>query len=197
MSTSAALLALANARHGHFVLESGLHSTLWLELEPFFLDAARIAPYVRMLMEQLSQDAPELICGPLSGGAFLAQLLARELGVQFCYTERAPADPATPGGALFSARYTLPRAFEEAVRGQRVTLVDDAMSAGSSLRATLQTLREHNALVVSVGALLVLGERGQAFFDTQGIPVRSVAQQAFEAWPPETCPVCTRHQPVS
>ena len=82
------LFDLVDGRRGHFLLESGLHSELWLDLDPLFADQRRIAPFVTTLSSKLRAYEVEAVCGALVGGAFLAQLLAQELEVEFCYTEK-------------------------------------------------------------------------------------------------------------
>src|SRR5207249_6494829 len=55
------------------------------------------------------------VCGPLVGGAFLAQMLAAALKVEFFFTERAlPGD----GEGLYQAQYHLPRAARSRVRSE-------------------------------------------------------------------------------
>src|SRR5919107_1434591 len=46
------------------------------------------------------------------------------------------------------------------VRGRRLAIVDDVMSAGSALRGTCAELVAHGAEPVVAGALLVLGDVG-------------------------------------
>ncbi len=190
-----ALLDLVAARRGHFRLESGYHGALWLDLDALFADARAVDPLVTRLADALGAHAPDLVCGPLLGGAFLAQLVALKLGVPFCFTERVPDDVAD-GGALFRARYALPRAFADRVRGERVALVDDVVSAGSSLRATDDVLVSHGATIAAVGALLLLGDAGADHFDALGIPVEAPLRAPYEIWPPDACPLCAAHVPL-
>lgn len=99
-----AFLDLAAGRPGHFQLESGHHGALWLDLDALFTDAVRIAPFVTALAESIRPHGAAVVCGPLLGGAFLAQLIARELSLEFCFTERLL--PSAPGG-LYQTRYVL------------------------------------------------------------------------------------------
>ena len=187
------LLDLAGARAGHFRLESGLHSRLWLDLDALFADGSRIAPLVRQLGEALRPHGVAAVCGPLLGGAFLAQLVARDLGVEFWFTERvADAEPA----GLFPAHYVLPPALARRAAGRRVAIVDDVMSAGSALRATCTELRIHGADPVVAGALLVLGSVGAEWFAAEGVPVEAVLRHHFETWPPGGCPLCAAGVPL-
>ena len=92
-------------RRGHFLLESGYHTDTWLDLATLFVDPVKIAPAVTMLAGRLRRYACDAICGPMTGGAFLAQALAAALRVCFFYTE---AEPRGDGAALFAAGYRLP-----------------------------------------------------------------------------------------
>lgn len=133
------------------------------------------------------------MCGPLLGGAFLAQLVAHALGAGFCFTERVP--PEREGG-LFQVRYRLPPAFAARMRGQRIAIVDDVMSAGASLRATDAELRAHGATPVVAGALLVLGTIGADFFAARGVPVAAVARDRYAVWTPDDCLLCATGVPL-
>ena len=182
-----AFLDLAAGRPGHFQLESGHHGALWLDLDALFTDAVRIAPFVTALAESIRPHGAAVVCGPLLGGAFLAQLIARELSLEFCFTERAM--PSAPGG-LFQTRYVLPAAFRARVAGKRVAMVDDVMSAGSALRGTYDDLRSHGALPVVAGALLQLGDTGAQYFARTSVSVEAVARDDYTVWTPSECPLC-------
>jgi orotate phosphoribosyltransferase len=185
---------LVPARRGHFRLESGYHGALWLDLDAVFRDPGRIAPHVTALAERLTGHRAEAVCGPLVGGALLAQRLATEIGAQFWYTERTPSDGDIDD--LFQADYRLPAALQTHASGKRVILVDDVMSAGSSLRATFKEVRRHGADVVVAAALLVLGHRGEEFFHERDIPVVSLATDEYQTWRPDECPMCLERIPL-
>lgn len=192
-SAAAAFLELVDAREGHFRLESGHHGALWLDLDALFAAPQAISPFVAQLVEQLRPHAPEMIAGPLLGGAFLAQLAAHSLGVEFCYT--TPSRPAGEAG-LYPVRHQLPTAFSARIRGRRVALVDDVMSAGSALRATYLELKAHGAIPVAAGAVLLLGDVGAGYFARQSLPVESVAREAYTLWQPAECPLCAAGRPL-
>ena len=158
-------LDLARARRGHFQLESGLHSGLWFDLDAAFVDQAALDPFVTKLAQSLRRHDVEAVCGPLTGGAFLAQLVARLLGSDFYFTRPV----ASNGRGQFPARYQLPPGTGHRLLGKRVALVDDVMSAGSSLRATLMEVETHGAIPVVIGALYVLGTAGATFFSERGL----------------------------
>jgi orotate phosphoribosyltransferase len=86
--------------------------------------------------------------------------------------------------------YRLPPAFVSRVRGKRIAIVDDVMSAGSALRGTFAELEAHGARTVVAGALLVLGTTGETFFRGRSVAVEAVARDRYELWLPADCPLC-------
>jgi orotate phosphoribosyltransferase len=187
------LLDLVPARRGHFKLESGHHGSLWLDLEPLFVLPNVLAPLVIELAEKVGPHTIQAVCGPLLGGAFLAQNLAALLDVEFYYTERF-VPPEAEG--LFKVQYRLPPSLQKAIAGKRVAIVDDAISAGSSVRATLAELNTHGAQTIVIGSLLTLGTVGLDYFAAQGVPVETTLKLPFTVWTPETCPMCAAGEPL-
>ena len=88
---------LIQARNGHFLLESGHHGDLWLDLELLCLQPARIQPFASALARRLAEHRVDAVCGPLVEGAFVGLMTAQELGVEFFYTE--PCRQADDGEA--------------------------------------------------------------------------------------------------
>jgi orotate phosphoribosyltransferase len=190
--SASAFLELAAGRTGHFNMESGFHSALWLDLDTLFASPVRVEPFVSTLADLLRPFRADAVCGPLLGGAFLAQRIAQLLGVEFWYTEPvALAD----GPGLYRARYRLPPTFANRLSRPRLALVDEVMSAGSSLRATYPDVRPRTD-VVAVGSLLQLGTVGADYFAEHKIAVTAVVQQAFAIWPPTECPQCAAGVPL-
>jgi orotate phosphoribosyltransferase len=191
--TATLFFELAAGRGGHFQLESGHHSELWLDLDALFAESKRIEQFVAQLAESLRPYNVAVVCGPLLGGAFLAQLVAQALAVEFCFTERVMPSHAD---GLYQASYRLPPAFAARVRGKRLAIVDDVMSAGSALRGTYSELLTHGATPVVAGALLVLGDTGAAFFAEREVAVEAVTRQSYSLWLPSECPLCVAGTPL-
>jgi orotate phosphoribosyltransferase len=181
------LLSSLPAREGHFLLESGYHTDLWLTLDAIFVDPAAIAPLVDALAAKLRAYEPTAICGSLLGGAFLAQALSRAMDVRFYFTE--PASTASSAG-LVTAEYRLPAELAHRIRGERVAVVDDVISAGSSARATVAAATNAGASIAVVGSLVILGDNGAAHFAAERIPLETLSRRAFNLWKPADCPLC-------
>jgi orotate phosphoribosyltransferase len=185
--TADGLIEALAARRGHFQLESGHHGELWLDLDALFAHPARLAPFVAELAEQLSGHGAAVVCGPLVGGAFVAQAVAERLGIEASWTERVAAPS---GGRLYAARYRIPDALRDRVRGRSVAVIDDVINAGSATRATIADLRACEARPVALGALLVLGAGAAQLASAEGLALASVAALGNAIWEPADCPLC-------
>jgi orotate phosphoribosyltransferase len=129
----------------------------------------------------------------MTGGAFLAQMLAEELGVRFAYSERLP-HPDRKG--LFTVEYRLPGAARAGVRGERVAIVDDAISAGSAIRGTLADLESCGAEPVALGALIVLGSAASSLAGSKRIPLEAITSLPYNLWTQSECPLCAIGAPL-
>lgn len=165
------------ARRGHFAYASGHHGDLWLDLDTLFVSPRRLQPYVAELASQLTPHGLEVVCGPLTGGAFVAQAIAAELGIAFCWTS--------------AGSYELPPAFAPVVARRRVAIVDDAINAGSAVTGTALALRSSGAHVTVVGSLLLLGDPPDL-----GAPVEHLAALPNALWTLADCPLCDCDTPL-
>ncbi len=187
------LVSLLAARKGHFRLESGHHGDLWIDLDPLFLRPAHLRRFIVELARRLSAHSLEAVCGPLVGGAFLAQMVAAELDVEFYYAERILH---APGDASSAVQYRLPSALRPRVRGKSVTIVDDVINAGSAVRGTYADLQACGARPVAIGALLVLGSPASSFAADRNVALESIAHLANDIWAPPECPLCASRVPL-
>lgn len=184
-----ALITLVGGRRGHFRTESGYHSDRWLDLDRLFESPRKLRPFVAELAARLSHDRIDAICGPMTGGAKLAKLVAAELGSAYVFTERFESIHAT---GLFPVRYELPSKFHATVRGKSIAIVDDAISAGSAIRGTHADLLRHEARPVSLGALFVFGTAADDFARDNQLRLEAIHRESSGLWKPEACPHCRR-----
>lgn len=183
----------APVKHGHFVLESGLHTDTWLELEFAFVDQRAMEQRYGALELLLKPFDFTAVCGPLTGGALVAQTMAQRLGKNFYYTQRAIDGT---GAGLYQAGYQLPEGLQASAARERFAVIDDAMSAGSSTRSTSAHLASLGAPTVVVGALWLLGDVGRQHFAASGIPVVAHERLSLGLWEPGVCPACARGVPL-
>jgi orotate phosphoribosyltransferase len=178
------VVRLLEARRGHFLLESGDHGDLWLELDRLFARPARLERFAADLGRRLAAHGIEAVCGPLTGGAFLAELIAAPLDLELCWTERHGSD------------YRLPDGLRDGLRGKTVAIVDDVVNAASATRATLTELRACGARTVALGALLTLGSPAERLAQEEGLALERLAILANTLWAPSDCPMCAAGEPL-
>jgi orotate phosphoribosyltransferase len=178
------IVGLLRARRGHFLLESGHHGDLWLELDPLFLRPARLEPFAAELGRRLAAHGVEAVCGPLTGGAFLAQAIATQRDLAFTWSEHA------------GTGYRIPDALRDDLAGKGVAIVDDVVNAASAARATLEQLRACGARTVAIGALVTLGAAPEAFAKQEGLALEPLATLPSTLWSPSECPMCSAGEPL-
>jgi orotate phosphoribosyltransferase len=183
------LIAALAASRGHFVYESGHHGDLWLDLDRLLVDARRVRGWAAELARRAAPSQPEVVCGPLTGGAFVALAVAAELGADFVFAERH----ATASGPV---RYRIPDPLREPLRGRRLLLVDDAVNAGSALLGTLADARACGAHLAGFASLLELGDAASEIAAHEGAPFFTLASLERKLWPPADCPLCAAGTPV-
>jgi orotate phosphoribosyltransferase len=187
------LLGRLVRRQGHFRLPSGHHGSLWLDLDALFLRPARLRRFSAALAVRFANLGIEAVCGPLVGGAIVAQAVAAELDVEFYHTEPVAL---LGGGGLFTAAYRLPDTLRLRIAGKKVAIVDDAINAGSAVRATWSDLQACGARTAALGALLVLGRQAAQLADTWNVPLEWIAYLPNDLWLPEACPLCVTRIPL-
>jgi orotate phosphoribosyltransferase len=181
------LIKTLPVRRGHFLLESGYHTDLWLTLDAMFVSPYEMVQHVAALSGLLRPHQVSAVCGPLQGGAFLAQALAAYMNLRFYFTQQTRSEA---GGSLFAAQYRLLPELRRRISKERVAIVDDCISAGSSVRATASELDAAGAEIAVVGSILLLGNQAEEHFSARGVSVVALVRQEFNLWAPAECPLC-------
>jgi orotate phosphoribosyltransferase len=180
------ITALVAGRRGHFAMESGYHSDAWFELGSLFEHPGELRPFVSDLARRISSHGVDAVCGPMTGGAHLARLIAGELRIESFAAERFE----TRASGLFPVRYQLPVDQRQRARGMSVAIVDDAISAGSAIRGTYADLVACGARPVVLGTLIVFGDAAGRFAAENGLPLEAIERTPLEMWLPTGCPLC-------
>lgn len=181
------ITALLAGRRGHFRMESGYHSAAWFELGSLFDHPDELRPFVSDLARRLRSYGVDAVCGPMTGGAKLAWLIATELSIECFEADRLETPGAT---GLFPVRYELPKTQRKNARGRSVAIVDDAISAGSAVRGTHRDLIACGARPVALGALIVFGDAAARFAAETGLALEGIERMPLEMWEPAECPLC-------
>lgn len=185
------VIELTHPRQGHFDLGTGYHGDVWLDLDALFLRPALLRPHIGWLTERLERHQIDAVCGPMEGGAFLAQLIADRLGAAFLAAHRAPA--TQPGQAT---DYRLPF-VRGGIGGWRVAIADDAVNAATAVRACSTQLRDRGAVPVAVAALLSLGPARATLARAMSVPFYAAGTVDSQAWLADECPLCASDIPLT
>ncbi len=86
--------------------------------------------------------------------------------------------------------------MQPAVKGKRVAIVNDFISAGSAVRGTYADLKALGASVVVIGALIALGHAIAEFAAEQGLALELLGQMSNNLWIPSQRPLCAAGTPL-
>ncbi len=133
---------------GHFVLTSGLHSSVFLQKMFVFMDPARTERLCRALAEKIRErfGAVDLVVSPAVGGIVPGYETARHLGAKAIFVERE------------NGAFTLRRGFA-IPEGARVVMVEDIVTTGLSLDFVVRGLRARDPATLDVCVLFDKRER--------------------------------------
>jgi len=174
-------------RRGHFRYESGHHGDTWIDLERLFLHPEPVRRLAGQLADRLAGYSIDAVCGPLVEGAFVALTVASRLKTLFTYAERFDDRESD---ALYPVKYRVPESLRGELRGRRVAIVNDVISAGSAVRGTLADLIDIGADTVVVASLAVLGRPFIEFAAANRLPLETLTHLANNIWAPTECPMC-------
>ena len=165
---------------GHFLLSSGLHSPVYWEK----FRVLQYPNYVEQLCRQIStnfqKQGVQVVAGPTTGGIILAFESARQLGVRGIFAEKVgDAERAFRRGFGINS-------------GERVLIVDDILTTGSSVREVIEAVNSQGGVIVGVGVLVDRSEQAVDF----GVPLFSCHRASVVAYPPENCPLCAAQVPL-
>jgi orotate phosphoribosyltransferase len=177
------LIAEGLVRRGHFVYESGHHGDTWLDLLALVSQPRRLCALADRLAGKLVAYRADVVCGPLEGGAFVAQWVAQALDARFVYARREPS--ATADGA---ARYALAGGMELA--GLSAIVVDDAINVGSAATACVRELAAPGCEVAALASVFVCAPAGEHVGALFGLPQVHLFKVPTKLWAPSECPSC-------
>ncbi|TET26716.1 MAG: orotate phosphoribosyltransferase [Dehalococcoidia bacterium] len=164
---------------GHFLLVSGLHSPIYWEKFRVLQYPAYTEQLCRLIVGHFKQEKVQVVAGPTTGGIILAFETARQLGVRGIFAEKEGAERAFKRG--FSVE-----------PGERVLIVDDILTTGSSIREVMAAVSKQGGIMVGIGVLVDRSEQEVDF----GIPLFSCHRSVTQTYPPADCPLCAAAIPL-
>jgi len=164
---------------GHFVLSSGLHSSVYLQCAIALQSTRDAIDFGAALAEHFKSNQIETVASPAIGGIVIGYEVARQLGSRFIWAERE------------NGQMTLRRGFT--VRSQeRILVIEDVITTGGSTRDTIAALQASGAEVVAAGSII---DRSSGRVDV-GVPRVSLATLDVPAVSPAECDACQRGEPA-
>ncbi|OYD16597.1 orotate phosphoribosyltransferase [candidate division WOR-3 bacterium JGI_Cruoil_03_51_56] len=163
---------------GHFLLTSGRHSGFYFEKFRILEHPELCKIFARQIADKFRKDRITVVCGPTTGGVIIAYEVARQLGCRCIIAER------TDNGRRIGRGFHIDEK-------DRVLVVDDVMTTGSSILQTLEALEQFPATVA--GIAVFIDRNGGKGLDT---PYFAVYEQRVEDYEPENCPLCKAGVPL-
>ena len=167
---------------GHFVLSSGRHSDEYWE-KFRLLEWPRVTEQLcREIALRYEELAISAVIGPTTGGAMLAQEVARQLDSR-CLL----AEPASRGGRELRRGFVLRPA-------ERVLVVEDVLTTGLSLQETLGAIKPYHPDIAGIEVLI--DRSGGGVIDQFGVPCHALITVSARTYSPDACPMCTEGIPL-
>lgn len=126
---------------GHFLLTSGRHSDVYLEKFRIIEQPKVLSALCTEIANHYADAGIEAVAGPTTGGIIIAFEVARQMGLPAVYVETENGEKTLRRGK------TLPQ-------GQKILIVDDVLTTGTSLMETHQAIVKAGGEVVGFGVLI-------------------------------------------
>ncbi len=164
---------------GHFLLTSGLHSPAYWEKFRILQFPSYTEQLCRMIADHFRRQNVQVVAGPTTGGIILAFEVARQLGVRGIFAEKEGEERSFRRGFSIDP-------------GERVLIVDDILTTGSSIQEVIAAVNKLDGNIVGIGVLV--DRSGQAL--DFGYPLFSCHRAATVTYRPEECPLCAAGVPL-
>lgn len=167
---------------GHFKLTSGVHSDTYIQCAQVMQYPGFMHNLCSELGKKFRGDDIDVIVGPAIGGIIMAHVMAQVLGpwVRAIFTERE------------NGKMTLRRSFE-IKEGEKVLVVEDVTTTGSSVREVIDIVKSRKGRVVGVG-VLIDRSGGRVNF---GVKTEKLLTVDIKTYLPEECPLCKKEIPIT
>lgn len=168
---------------GHFLLTSGLHSSLYVEK----FNVLQHPEYTRKLCNEFAEyfkdKGIETVIGPATGGIILSHVTAQLLGVRAIFTERE------------NGKMTFRRGFK--IRpNEKVLIVEDIVTTGGSIREVVDVVNREKGDIVGVG-LFVDRSGGKSDLGVPQEKVHALLHLEVPTFEPSKCPKCLHNIPLT
>jgi orotate phosphoribosyltransferase len=166
---------------GHFLLASGQHSPIYWEKALVLQYPEYTEKLCKMIADHFRNSGAAVVAGPTTPGIILAYETARQLGVRGIFAEKDEAKGIREFRRGFQIR-----------PGEKVLIVDDIFTTGSSVREVMDAVNKLGGKIVGVGVLV---DRSSKPADS-GVPFYACHRAEEVAYPAAQCPLCAKGIPL-
>ncbi len=164
---------------GHFLLTSGRHSDMYLQIAQVFSHTECCEIISSELASRFCDEKVDIVIGPALGGVILAYEVARKLNAVNMYCERE------------DGRMKLKRGFT-IKKGQRILIVEDVVTTGASLNEVIELVKKAGGKIIGIGVVV---DRALGNIDF-GIRLESLAELDIASFASDECPMCELGEPL-
>ena len=146
------------------------------------------APFVTDLARRLAAHGVDSVCGPMTGGAKLAQLIAAELRIECFEAERLETPGAT---GMFPVKYELPAdaaATERAAGRSRSSTMRSARAPPFAGRTRIWSRAARGPSRSAHSSCSATRRRASRL--RAGLALEAIERLPLEMWIPPECPLC-------
>ncbi|RKZ11528.1 orotate phosphoribosyltransferase [bacterium] len=158
---------------GHFQLSSGRHSDRYFQCARLLQFPGLATDIGRLLAEQFNELEIDAVVSPAVGGVLLGHEVARGLGRRHVFAERKE------GGFAIRRGFNIDK-------GERVLLVDDVLTRGTSAGEMIALIKSMQAEAVGLGVIVDRREKDVVI----DLPVASLVQMEVATYEPDACRLC-------
>lgn len=175
----------------HFVYTSGKHGSVYINKDAIY-PHTKLSSDIGMLFAQKAKDLDlDAVVAPALGGIILSQWTAYHLSelknkeILGIYTEKDAEN-----------NQVLKRGYDKLIKGKNVLVIEDLTNTGGSVLKVVNTVRNAEANVVSVGVMVNRNpdEVNGAYFGTPFFSLGTLPAEAFDV---DKCPLCEKSVPIN
>ena len=159
-------------RSGHFLLSSGKHSDVFVQLAAVLKWPGIAERLGHELGTRFKDSGATVVLGPAMGGVIIGHEIARYLNLPMIFSERE------------EGKMKLRRGFTVG-SDDKVLIAENTVSTGGSQKEVVELARSHGAEVVGVAAICDRSP-GVSF----GVPFVPLLKLDAKAWDADVCPLC-------
>ncbi|MCV3769501.1 MAG: orotate phosphoribosyltransferase [Wolbachia pipientis] len=129
---------------GHFVLSSGLHSSIYIQCAKVFEDPSMAIKICALLVHKIKKElnsSIDLVLSLAIGGIIVGYEIGKQLGIKTIFCERV------------NGKFELRRGFE-IKQGEKLLLVEDVITTGKSSLEAVECVEDMGGEIVAEASII-------------------------------------------